>query len=105
MSLSRERALQNELDAATELIQQLHSEHADFSRKKSEEFGLLQGQLESLSGDLTKQLEIVDSKVEEADALQSKLQTSQLQLEKFSAEYSILQDVLLQECGERPRAT
>ncbi|KAH6924870.1 hypothetical protein HPB50_025768 [Hyalomma asiaticum] len=102
VSLSRERALQNELDAATELIQQLHSEHADFSRKKSEEFGLLQGQLESLSGDLTKQLEIVDSKVEEADALQSKLQTSQLQLEKFSAEYSILQDVLLQECGERP---
>ncbi|XP_037580105.1 golgin subfamily A member 4 isoform X3 [Dermacentor silvarum] len=101
-SLSRERALQNELDAATELIQQLHSEHADFSRKKSEEFGLLQGQLESLSGDLIKQLEIVDSKVEEADALQSKLQTSQLQLEKFSAEYSILQDVLLQECGERP---
>ncbi|KAL3204922.1 hypothetical protein MRX96_041057 [Rhipicephalus microplus] len=97
VSLSRERVLQNELDAATELIQQLHSEHADFSRKKSEEFGLLQGQLESLSGDLTKQLEIVDSKVEEADALQSKLQTSQLQLEKFSAEYSILQDVLLQE--------
>ncbi|XP_050048496.1 uncharacterized protein [Dermacentor andersoni] len=100
-SLSRERALQNELDAATELIQQLHSEHADFSRKKSEEFGLLQGQLESLSGDLIKQLEIVDSKVEEADALQSKLQASQLQLEKFSAEYSTLQDVLLQECGER----
>uniref|UniRef100_A0A1E1XHX5 Putative titin isoform x2 n=1 Tax=Amblyomma aureolatum TaxID=187763 RepID=A0A1E1XHX5_9ACAR len=101
-SLNRERALQSELDAATDLIQQLHSEHADFSRMKSEEFGLLQGQLESLSGDLLKQLEIVDSKVEEANALQSKLQTSQLQLEKFSAEYSILQDVLLQECGERP---
>ncbi|KAK8756351.1 hypothetical protein V5799_000954 [Amblyomma americanum] len=101
-SLNRERALQGELDAATDLIQQLHSEHADFSRMKSEEFGLLQGQLESLSGDLVKQLEIVDSKVEEANALQSKLQTSQLQLEKFSAEYSILQDVLLQECGERP---
>lgn len=102
LSSSRERALQSELDATTELVQQLHSEHAEFSHRKSEEFELLQGQLESLSGDLTRQLELVDSKVEEANALQGKLQASQLQLEKFSAEYSILQDVLLRECGEVP---
>ncbi|KAG0432623.1 hypothetical protein HPB47_020673 [Ixodes persulcatus] len=54
----------------------------------------------SSSGDLAKQLELVDAKVEEADTLKEKFEASQLELERFSAEYCILQDVLLQDCGE-----
>ncbi|KAG0422774.1 hypothetical protein HPB47_001437 [Ixodes persulcatus] len=45
-------------------------------------------------------LELVDAKVEEADTLKEKFEASQLELERFSAEYCILQDVLLQDCGE-----
>ncbi|KAG0411698.1 hypothetical protein HPB47_011180 [Ixodes persulcatus] len=45
-------------------------------------------------------LELVDAKVEEADTLKEKSEASQLELERFSAKYCILQDVLLQDCGE-----
>ncbi|KAG0438131.1 hypothetical protein HPB47_017139 [Ixodes persulcatus] len=48
----------------------------------------------------TRSLELVDAKVEEADTLKEKCEASQLELERFSAEYCILQDVLLQDCGE-----
>ncbi|XP_042150110.1 uncharacterized protein LOC120841077 [Ixodes scapularis] len=55
---------------------------------------------DSFSGDLAKQLELVDAKVEEVDTLKEKFEAPQLELGRFSAEYCILQDVLLQEYGE-----
>lgn len=99
-SCRREQVLQEDLEAAASLNQQLHAQHAEFSRGKDEEFEALQAQLESLSSELAQQLELLDSKVDEVNILQSKLQASQHELEKFSAEFCILQDILLQECGD-----
>ncbi|KAG0427833.1 hypothetical protein HPB47_025120 [Ixodes persulcatus] len=78
----------------------MQAQQAEFSHAKYQEFEALKGQLVSLSGDLAKQLELIDAKVEEADTLKEKFEASQLELERFSAEYCILQDVLLQDCGE-----
>ncbi|KAG0433377.1 hypothetical protein HPB47_019973 [Ixodes persulcatus] len=78
----------------------MQAQQAEFSHAKYQESEALKGQLVSLSGDLAKQLELVDAKVEEADFLKEKFEASQLELERFSAEYCILQDVLLQDCGE-----
>ncbi|KAG0439938.1 hypothetical protein HPB47_016459 [Ixodes persulcatus] len=99
-SFGREQALQSECEAASALLGEMQAQQAEFSQAKSQEFEALQAQLVSLSGDLAKQLELVDAKVEEADTLKEKFEASQLELERFSAEYRILQDVLLQECGE-----
>ncbi|CAN7942092.1 unnamed protein product, partial [Ixodes pacificus] len=99
-SFGREQALQSECEAASALLGEMQAQQAEFSQAKSQEFEALQAQLVSLSGDLAKQLELVDAKVEEADTLKEKFEASQLELERFSAEYCILQDVLLQECGE-----
>ncbi|XP_029831378.2 golgin subfamily B member 1 [Ixodes scapularis] len=99
-SFGREQALQSECEAASALLGEMQAQQAEFSQAKSQEFEALQTQLVSLSGDLAKQLELVDAKVEEADTLKEKFEACQLELERFSAEYCILQDVLLQECGE-----
>ncbi|CAN7995032.1 unnamed protein product, partial [Ixodes hexagonus] len=99
-SFGREQALQSECEAASALLGELHAQQAQFSEAKSEEFEALQAQLVSLSRDLAKQLELVDAKVAEADTLKEKFEASQLELERLSAEYCVLQDVLLQECGE-----
>ncbi|KAG0433652.1 hypothetical protein HPB47_019689 [Ixodes persulcatus] len=99
-SFGREQALQNECRAASVLLGEMQAQQAEFSHAKCQESEALKGQLVSLSGDLAKQLELVDAKVEEADTLKEKFEASQLELERFSAEYCILQDVLLQDCGE-----
>ncbi|XP_040075183.1 centrosomal protein of 83 kDa-like [Ixodes scapularis] len=99
-SFGREQALQRECKAASALLGKMQAQQAEFSRAKYQESEALKVQLVSLSGDLSKQLELVDAKVEEANTLKEKFEASQLELERFSAEYCILQDVLLQDCGE-----
>ncbi|XP_042150749.1 uncharacterized protein PFB0765w-like [Ixodes scapularis] len=99
-SFGREQALQRECKAASALLGKMQAQQAEFSYAKYQESEALKAQLVSLSGDLSKQLELVDDKVEEANTLKEKFEASQLELERFSAEYCILQDVLLQGCGE-----
>ncbi|XP_040074126.1 FYVE and coiled-coil domain-containing protein 1-like [Ixodes scapularis] len=99
-SFGREQALQRECKAASALLGKMQAQQAEFSHAKYQESEALKAQLVSLSGDLSKQQELVDSKVEEANTLKEKFEASQLELERFSAEYCILQDVLLQDCGE-----
>ncbi|XP_042147584.1 centrosomal protein of 83 kDa-like [Ixodes scapularis] len=99
-SFGREQALQRECKAASALLGKMQAQQAEFSHAKYQESEALKAQLVSLSGDLSKQLELVDAKVEEANTLKEKFEASQLELERFSAEYCILQDVLLQDCGE-----
>ncbi|XP_042142873.1 centrosomal protein of 83 kDa-like [Ixodes scapularis] len=99
-SFGREQALQSECKAASALLGKMQAQHAEFSHAKHQESEALKAQLVSLSGDLAKQLELVDAKVEEVDTLKEKFEASQLELERFSAEYCILQDILLQDCGE-----
>ncbi|XP_040063454.1 coiled-coil domain-containing protein 88B-like [Ixodes scapularis] len=99
-SFGREQALQRECKAASALLGKMQAQQAEFSHAKYQESEALKAQLVSLSRDLAKQLELVDAKVEEADTLKEKFEASQLELERFSAEYCILQDVLLQDCGE-----
>ncbi|KAM7284393.1 centrosomal protein of 83 kDa-like [Ixodes scapularis] len=100
VSFGREHALQRECKAASALLGKMQAQQAEFSHAKYQESEALKAQLVSLSGDLSKQLELVDAKVEEANTLKEKFEASQLELERFSAEYCILQDVLLQDCGE-----
>ncbi|XP_042145154.1 LOW QUALITY PROTEIN: centrosomal protein of 135 kDa-like [Ixodes scapularis] len=99
-SFGREQALQSECKAASALLGKMQARQAEFSHVKHQESEALKAQLVSLSGDLAKQLQLVDPKVEEADTLEKKFEASQLELERFSTEYCILQDVLLQDCGE-----
>ncbi|XP_040062029.1 centrosomal protein of 83 kDa-like [Ixodes scapularis] len=99
-SFGREQALQRECKAASALLGKMQAQQAEFSHAKYQESEALKAQLVSLSGDLSKQLELVDAKMEEANTLKEKFEASQLELERFSAEYCILQDVLLQDCGE-----
>ncbi|XP_040073979.1 centrosomal protein of 83 kDa-like [Ixodes scapularis] len=99
-SFGHEQALQRECKAASALLGKMQAQQAEFSHAKYQESEALKAQLVSLSEDLSKQLELVDAKVEEANTLKEKFEASQLELERFSAEYCILQDVLLQDCGE-----
>ncbi|XP_040073910.1 myosin-7-like [Ixodes scapularis] len=99
-SFGREQALQSECKAASALLGKMQARQAEFSHANHQESEALKAQLVSLSGDLAKQLELVDAKVEEAGTLKKKFEASQLELERFSTEYCILQDVLLQDCGE-----
>ncbi|XP_040073795.2 coiled-coil domain-containing protein 18-like [Ixodes scapularis] len=99
-SFGREEALQSEYKAASALLGEMQAQQAVFSRAKSQESEAFKAQLVSLSWDLAKQLELVDAKAEEADTLKEKFEAPQLELERFSAEYCILHDVLLQECGK-----
>ncbi|KAM7299478.1 protein Daple-like, partial [Ixodes scapularis] len=70
-SFGREQALQCECKAASALLGKMQARQAEFSHAKHQESEVLKAQLVSLSGDLAKQLELVDAK-----------------------------DVLLQDCGE-----
>ncbi|KAG0419922.1 hypothetical protein HPB47_003793 [Ixodes persulcatus] len=87
--LSSQGALQSESEASSALLGEMHAQQAEFSHARSQEFEALQAQLVSLNRDLAKQLELIDAKVEEADTLKEKLEASQLELERFSAEYCI----------------
>ncbi|KAG0439836.1 hypothetical protein HPB47_016512 [Ixodes persulcatus] len=82
-------ALQSECEASSALLGEMHAQQAEFSHAKSQEFEALQAQPVSLNGDLAKQLELIDCKVEEADTLKEKFKASQLELERFSAEYCV----------------
>ncbi|KAG0443642.1 hypothetical protein HPB47_014687 [Ixodes persulcatus] len=88
-SFGLEQALQSECEASLALLGEMHVQQAEFSHAKSQEFEALQAQLVSLSGDLAKQLKLVDAEVEEADTLKENFEASQLELERFSVEYCV----------------